>query len=300
LLLNHQYLTLHYDAGEPGNKAGVLSRQFGKIPASNLPRNSMNPRTCLIGLDEPQNNVLKLRLAGPLLIHESLPQILVRDGQLFVEAQGGFGLLPVTRVVYHGIFEDDHDLIAGLALWGGPCLPNARAMMDCRLKLPCLVRALGFTDFGNPLRGFASSGVDYETAVERIAKWGNWHCGENKERFASSWRAQESTIVERYLEGEAIRVVVIGDRHWQIKLAGDDWLKSIHHATACFMEPDPRLVADTRKVAAGFGLEIAANDYIVTPDGMPHLLEVNHIPNVTRFPEIWEAYAEYVTNWVKA
>ncbi|HZL28530.1 MAG TPA: hypothetical protein VFC39_18550, partial [Acidobacteriaceae bacterium] len=60
----------------------------------------------------------------------------------------------------------------------------------------------------------------------------------------------------------------------------------------------PRLVADTRNVANGFGLEIAANDYIVTVDGKPHLLEVNHIPNVTRFAEIWDGYAEYVTAWL--
>jgi hypothetical protein len=258
----------------------------------------MNPRLSLIGLDEPQNNVLRSRLTGPLLVHDMLPRILVRDGQLFVQAEDGFGYLPVSKVVYHGIFEDDHDLIAGLALWGGPCLPNARAMMDCRLKLPCLVRALQFTQFAAPARGFASARVEYPTDVERIAKWGNWHCGENKERFADSWQGAEPAIIERYLEGDAIRVVVIGEQHWQIKLEGDSWLKSIHHPTASFMEPDARLVADTRHVAQGFGLEIAANDYIVTRDGQPHLLEVNHIPNVTRFPEIWEAYAEYAVDWL--
>jgi len=258
----------------------------------------MTERVCLIGLDEPQITTLKARIAAPLLAHETLPRILVRDGVLMVEGASGFGLVPVSKVVFHGIFENDHDLLAGLALWGGPCLPNARAMMDCRLKLPCLVRALHYTEFGSLPRGFASSGVEYESDVERVAKWGNWHCGENKERFERVWQAQEPAIVERFLEGTAIRVVVIGERHWQIKLAGDDWLKSIHHSGACFMKPDPRLVADTRNVARGFGLEIAANDYIVTGDGVPHLLEVNHIPNVTRFPEVWDAYAEYVINWL--
>ncbi len=257
----------------------------------------MTQRACIIGLDEPQNEVLRARFARPLVVYETLPRILVRDRELLVESVSGFDFIPVSKVVFHGIFEDDHDLIAGLALWGGPCLPNARAMMDCRLKLPCLVRALGFTEFGNPPRGFASPGIEYSTDIERIAKWGNWHCGENKERFDRTWRAKESAIVERYLPGEAIRIVVIGDKAWQIKLEGDDWLKSIHHPTACLMEPDQRLVADTRNVAKGFGLEIAANDYIVTADG-PHLLEVNHIPNVTRFPEIWEAYAAFVLQWL--
>jgi len=173
-------------------------------------------------------------------------------------------------------------------------------MLDCRLKLPCLVRALQFTCFGDPARGFVTARTDYDTDIERVAKWGNWHCGENKERFTGSWRGQEAAIVERFLEGDAIRVVVIGEQAWQIRLAGDGWLKSIHHDTAHLMPADAELVADTRRVAAGFGLEIAANDYIVTSDGRPHLLEVNHIPNVTRFPEIWEAYATYVVDWLLA
>jgi hypothetical protein len=255
-------------------------------------------RACIIGLDTPQNALLKSQISRPVSMHESLPKMLVRDGQLFIEAPTGFGLQPISRVVFHGIFEDDHDFIAGLALWSGPCLPNARAMMDCRLKLPCLVRALQFTDFGEPLRGYVSPQLEYDTDVERVSKWGNWHCGENKSRFHDKFISSESAIVERYLEGEAIRVVVIGSKYWQIRLQGDGWLKSIHHPTACFMEPDLRLVADTQKVAQGFGLEIAANDYIVTPDGQPHLLEVNHIPNVTRFPEIWDAYSKYVVEWL--
>ncbi|TWT33424.1 hypothetical protein [Blastopirellula retiformator] len=75
-------------------------------------------------------------------------------------------------------------------------------------------------------------------------------------------------------------------------------MKSIHHPTAEIIKPDPRLVRDTQRVAQAFGLEIAANDYIVSPDGQPHLLEVNHIPNVTRFPEIWNAYAQFVLQWL--
>jgi hypothetical protein len=255
-------------------------------------------RNCIIGLDQPELSAISSRIDAPVQGHESLPKILVKDGQLFVESVTGSTYVPTSKVVFHGIFEDDHDLIAGLALWGGPCLPDATAMMDCRLKLPCLVRALKYSRFGDPARGYASPGTSYPTEVERIAKWGNWHCGENKLRFSSRWQAAESSIVERYLHGTAVRIVVIGDRHWQIQLAGDDWLKSIHHSDARFTDVDQDLLDDTREVARGFGLQILANDYIVTDDGIPHLLEVNHIPNVTRFPEIWAAYSEYVVKWL--
>lgn len=30
----------------------------------------------------------------------------------------------------------------------------------------------------------------------------------------------------------------------------------------------------------------------------PRIFEVNHIPNVTRFPEIWEGYVDYVVTWL--
>jgi len=259
----------------------------------------MTVRTTIIGIDEPHLSMLRSQVPGPVTMHESLPRIIVRDGELLVRSPTGFMMEPVSQVVFHGIFEEDHDLIAALALWGGPCLPSATAMMDCRMKLPCLVRALRYTEFGSPPRGYSSPNTTFETTTECVAKWGNWHCGENKLRFTESYLSDESTIIEPFLEGEAIRVVVIGDDAWQIQLQGDDWLKSIHHPTAAITSPDPRLVRDTQQVAAGLGLEIAANDYIVTPDGVPHLLEVNHIPNVTRFPEIWEAYSRYVVAWLQ-
>lgn len=259
----------------------------------------MSRRICFIGLDQPQNDWFRARIEPPIVCYETLPKIVVRDGQLLVEALSGFGYRPVSDVVFHGIFADDHDLIAGLALWGGRCLPDARAMMDCRLKLPCLVRALQVSQFAAPNRGFVSAGATFTTDQPRVAKWGNFHCGENKQVFDGQWQAEEAAIVEPFLAGDAVRVVVIGERAWQIKLEGDGWLKSIHHPTAQLIEADPSLVSDTRQVAKALGLEIAANDYIVTPDGQPHLLEVNHIPNVTRFPEIWEAYSQYVAEWVR-
>jgi glutathione synthase/RimK-type ligase-like ATP-grasp enzyme len=64
------------------------------------------------------------------------------------------------------------------------------------------------------------------------------------------------------------------------------------------MEIDPELLEDTQNVAKAFGLELIANDYIVNENETKHLLEVNHIPNVSRFPEIWAAYLDYATAWV--
>jgi hypothetical protein len=259
----------------------------------------MTEYMCVVGLDEPEVADLQTQVEQPLISHVALPRIVVKDGQLWVEGMRGPRMLPVSKMVFHGIYENDLDFITGLALWNGPCLPNAHAMMDCRLKLPCLARALRYTRFGSP-RDFVMPGAHYDAAgQEQIAKWGNWHCGENKTRFTGLWTAEESSIVEPYFEGQAVRVVLIGDYCAQIRLEGDSWLKSIHHADAAFMDIDAELLEDTRTIREAFGLEIIANDYLVGNDGSKHLLEVNHIPNVTRFPEIWSVYRDYVAAWLR-
>jgi hypothetical protein len=256
----------------------------------------MDDRILLIGFDESEASALTERLPSPCISYEMLPRIVVKRGQLFVESSDGFHYLRVSRVVFHGIFEQDLEFLAGLALWGGPCFPNPTAMMDCRLRLPCLVHTLRFTKFGGP-RGYASPDADYDSEAPTVAKWGNWHCGENKDLFTGRWSAKEPTLFEPFVSGEAVRVVILGKAARQIRLSGKDWRKSVHGVGAEFMTADPELVADTQAIRAGLGLDIIANDYMVSASGR-YLLEVNHIPSVTCFPELWQEYMEVVAAWV--
>jgi hypothetical protein len=261
---------------------------------------SVTERVCIIGLEETEVAEFEtlIDFGIGVVAHQALPRIIVKDGKLFVESRKRAGMLEVTKVVFHGIYENDLELLAGLALWGGPCLPNPVGMMDLRLRLPGLVQALKHTRFHLPLRGYAAPRAEFYTDRERVAKWGNWHCGKNKERFQGMWQSEEPCLVEDFIPGEAVRVVLIGDSYWQIKLEGDNWLKSIHDSRADFMEVDPELLEDTQNVARAFGLELIANDYIVSDRGTKHLLEVNHIPNVSHFPELWSAYRDYATAWI--
>jgi hypothetical protein len=258
----------------------------------------MVERICIVGLDEPEYTDIARRVGMAVIAHEVLPRIVVKDGEFLVQPRNRMGLVPVSKVVFHGIFEDDLDFITGLALWGGPCLPNAHGLLDCRLRMPCLARALRHTRFGAPLRGYAGPGAVFDAETEYVAKWGNWHCGENKTRFTGSWTSDQASVIEPFLSGKSVRIVIIGDSYWQIKLEGESWLKSIHSPQAAFMDVDPELLADTQHIRETFGMEIIANDYIVAEDGCKHLLEVNHIPNVTRFPEIWTAYRDFAVKWI--
>jgi hypothetical protein len=255
-------------------------------------------RLLIVGLDEPEYLDLKGRVAGPTVFSELLPRIQIDRGRLLVELPNRFeSFVPVSRVVFHGIFEDDLPFLSALALWGGPCLPSARGMMDCRLRIPCLVRALAATRFGSMRRGYADRGTTVQSEADLVAKWGEWHCGENKERFRGARRCDEPTLLEPFVEGEAVRVHLMGDRCWQIRLTGEGWKKSLHGPGAGFMEADAELLEDSRRLQRHFGLEMLAMDYLVGTDGAKHLLEVNHIPNVTVFPEIRAAYLDWAARW---
>lgn len=254
----------------------------------------------LVGLDEPETTELRARFDQPVLAFESLPRIQVDRGRLLVEHPHRMNqFVPVGRVVFHAVFEDDFDFLTALALWGGPCLPGARGMMDLRRRLPGLVRALSVTRFGRIPRGYADRGTTVVADSEQVAKWGDWHCGEDKARFSEVWNAVQPTLIEDYVDGEAVRIVLVGDRAWQVRMAGDGWLKSIHHPEAAFMPIDAELLDDGRRLAAHFGLEIVGVDYIVAPDGSRHLLEVNHVPNVTVFSEVRAAYLDLVVEWAR-
>jgi len=257
-------------------------------------------RLLTVGLDDPEILDLRRRLTGPAVCHAVLPAIRIDDGTLLVDRTSGPGVLPVDRVVFHGIFADDIDFITALALWGGPCLPSARGLLDCRLRLPCLARALKITRFGRMPRAWLAPGETIHRDRDSVAKWGDWHCGENKARFTGEFTATEPTIVEPFIVGEAVRVALVGTRAWQIRLAGDAWLKSIHHPDAAFMPLDVGLEADARALATQLGLEVTGIDYMIGADGERHLLEVNHAANVTVFPEMREAFLDLVATWANA
>ncbi len=259
-------------------------------------------RLLVVGLDEPEFEALKSRVDVPMVFHPDLPRVKLQRGRLLVEHPDRMAFLAVGRVIFHGIFEDDFDLLAALALWRGPCLPGALGLLDCRLRIPCLARSLAISRFSAMPRGFAYGGEIVKNEDVEVAKWGNWHCGEDKERSRDDWRCPEPTIVEPFIEGDAERIMIVGERFWQIHLAGQSWKKSIHHHDAAILpieQVDPELLEDTRSLAKHFGLEMIGVDYMVGADGERHLLEVNHVPNVTVFPEIREAFLDLAERWIK-
>ncbi len=258
------------------------------------------PRTLFVGLEEPEVQAITQRADCLSVVYEHMPKVKLIDNELFAESRlHPNRFLKIDKVVYHGIFENDFDLITLLALWNGLCLPNAGGMMDCRLRHSGLVRALRVSRFGNLPRSMSLQAGEWQAETETVAKWSNWHCGENKARFLGEWTSpNEITVYEPFIEGEAVRIMLVGDQAWQIQLKGDDWLKSIHHQEAAQMPIDAELLKDALRLADYFQLSLAGIDYITDNHGNNYLLEVNHIPNITVFPFIREAYIDFAINWI--
>ena len=251
-----------------------------------------------IGLELDEVNELRERVAVPVIAHEMLPKLHIRDGGLFARRPDRDQFASVTKVIFHGIFEDDLPTLAALALWGGPCLPGAHGMLDCRPRIANLARVRRVSRFAALPRGYADANTTFPVKAELVAKWGEWHCGEGKERVTADHSVSEPTLFEPFITGEAVRVQLIGPKVFQLRLGGRGWKKSIHGEDTVFTDPDAELVTDTRRLADHFGLPVCATDYMVTPTGEKHLLELNHIPNVTQFAEMRAAYLDLAAEWV--
>jgi hypothetical protein len=228
-------------------------------------------RLLIVGLDKPEIDAICDRVDYMTVAYEYLPKIKLVEGELFAESRNHGGrFLKIDRVVYRGIFENDFDFFTLLALWRGKCLPNAIGALDLRLRHSGLARVLSVTKFGKIPRSMAIEPDTWRSESTIVGKWGNWHCGENKVRFQGSWNSSEPTVFEPFIEGEAVRIVLMGDRYWQIRLTGDDWLKSIHHPDSSEISVDRELLEDTRTIAKHFNLEMVGVDYIVGNDGEKH------------------------------
>lgn len=260
-------------------------------------------RILVIGLEKKEVKSIRENLGLDYLVvhYDMLPIIKLVKGTLLVESPSiPDKYYPVDKVIFHGIFENDYDFITLLALWGGPCLPNATGMMDLRQRIPGLSRALKVSKFSGIKRSMVLGNQEFYSPTDVVAKWGIWHCGEDKVKFNGEWKSTEPSVIEDFIEGDAVRIMIVGDKYWQIRLTGDTWLKSIHNEGSDKMEVKLDLLEDSQNIAKSFNLLTVGVDYIVGLDGTNYLLEVNHIPNVTVFQFVNEVFLEFSSAWAKS
>ena len=258
----------------------------------------------LIGLEREEITELKSRCDARFIGFEMMPKVQLRDHQLYLAQT-------VRHVGLERIGREGHlpRHLRGRLAWPRGTRSLGRAMStehDCHARLPPAChwprpRAPGIAVLCPcPVRT-PTSGRPSTPKTPSVAKWGLLgNRGEGKERFAEEWQKKESTLIEPFLAGDAVRVTAIGDTLFQLRLGGDDWKKSIHHAQrriSCRSTHRSRRMVrpDARSTSTS---PCARRDYILAPDGTPHLLELNHVPNVTQFPEIRAAYLDLAARWI--
>jgi len=164
-------------------------------------------RLLLIGLDQPEIEEIKQHVTDPIIAHEMIPRVKLCDGVLSVEKPNWLHtFVPVSHVLFHGIFEVEKDfpLISALALWNGPCMPNARGMMDARLRIPGLIPALSVTRFGAMRRGFADrySTMSSEETMVAKSNGATGIAGKTNASLAESMKAKNQPYLSRLSKGK--------------------------------------------------------------------------------------------------
>jgi hypothetical protein len=75
-----------------------------------------------------------------------------------------------------------------------------------------------------PGRGVASRETSFAedlNADDRaVTKPSTWHCGHHKALYGGTWTASVPTLFEAFIEGEAVRIVLVGEGAWEVSGAG--------------------------------------------------------------------------------
>jgi glutathione synthase/RimK-type ligase-like ATP-grasp enzyme len=152
------------------------------------------------------------------------------------------------------------------------------------------------TDDRHVVRGFAPAGQDLKFDGERVFKWSNRHCGDNKAKHDSSFLAPEPAISEPYFEGTSERILIVGKHEWHLRYESADWRKNVGGSVSALPSIDRALADRARRTCSALDLSVAGVDYLITAQG-PILLEVNAYPGLTDAPGAEDAFVEEALRW---
>jgi glutathione synthase/RimK-type ligase-like ATP-grasp enzyme len=145
-------------------------------------------------------------------------------------------------------------------------------------------------------RGYAPAGQELRFEGERVFKWSNRHCGDDKARQADSFTPQQPTLVEPFFEGTSERILIVGDDVWHLTYESEDWRKNVAARVRVLETPNQALVERARHTARTLGLRVVGVDYLVTSDGAI-LLEINAYPGLSDVPGAEDAFVADVARW---
>lgn len=279
------------------------------------------PLIALIGLDADMVADIKSQLAALV----SIPFRFVEyptpckgmksfNGRFMVPSLRAMGLwLEPDAVIWYGYFDTQEGVEAkrALAISDTSSYPDVRRTIlhDDRLASLLLAKDAMERRFDRP-RGWLPAGAStpaYEGAI--VTKVGNRHCGDGKERHTEATTVSASQLVEPFVEGESIRVLIVEGETWVHRYEAEDWRKNVG-ATVTDVSSEERYRASYHGTLQERAYHLAKNlrldpvgiDYIVPEKGDPMLLEVNAYPGLDG-AHCRPAYVRFVARacaWLRA
>jgi hypothetical protein len=257
------------------------------------------PLLITIGLDEHLAERVRGALDARVVSYPDVPSAWTCDGQVLIESARVFGRwLEPDGVVYYSYFENADLTRRALALAETPSFPDVRTTLPHDDRVMSLLLA-SRADGSAPPRGFAPPGQELRFDGERVFKWSNRHCGDDKARGDRSFVPTEPTLIEPYLPGTSERILVVGERVWHLRYDSADWRKNVGGTIEVLPTPDPALAARGKQTAQRLGLRVVGIDYQITDAG-PVLVEVNAYPGITSVPGAEDAFLTEVVSWWSA
>jgi hypothetical protein len=248
-----------------------------------------------IGLDPALVDSLRQRLEARVVAYPAVPRVYSVDGQVRVESASVTGRwLEPGGVLFYGYFEDAGPARRALALASTPTFPDVGATLPLDERAMALLLALR-ADGRLSGRGFVPSGVAVTVESEHVLKWGNRHCGEDKARVTGKVDPVGDAVIEPFVAGRSVRMLIVGDKAWQLHYESNDWRKNVG-ATITVADVDLGLLARTRRTVDRLGLALAGVDYVVTGTDAV-LLEVNAYPGLEDLPDASEAFLGMAESW---
>lgn len=248
-----------------------------------------------IGLDPAVVDSLRQRLEARVVAYPAVPRVYSADGQVRVESASVTGRwLEPAGVLFYGYFENAGAARRALALASTPTFPDVGATLPLDERAMALLLALR-AEGRLSGRGFVPRGVAVTVESEHVLKWGNRHCGEDKARVTGKVDPVDDAVIEPFVAGGSMRVLIVGDKAWQLHYESNDWRKNMG-ATITVADVDPELLARARHTVDRLGLPIAGVDYVVTETDAV-LLEVNAYPGLEDLPDASEAFLGMVETW---
>lgn len=148
-----------------------------------------------------------------------------------------------------------------------------------------------------------------DTVVDWVMKWGNAHQGKDKrlvtrpkDNLRLSTLPKEEIILEPFVPGRSIRILIIQGKVWKIEHVNrKNWIKNVDPEQE-LINPEgvpQEMINQAMAVSTKYNLDLVGVDFQLGKDGQIFPLEINVMPGVPEDDRIKKAYAQYFLDIVK-